>query len=272
MLWRAVCIYSHLLHRCADCSGQAVRIKRSANRDSRLHRVIPRFQQEFSHFLQLNRALKCGADDHNNVHNPAHPSIQGAIGTDGGGPQPGLQRAFCDVTDGLTFKQRAADGKRLNTALIMTEFGATSDVDTGLTEIEVVADGADALSPPLSWVYWCWDQFKTNRADKRWGVVSRSYPLRVDGKLHTVKGGSRRSQGGRFEMTFTTGNVGASGDSQTNVYYAGQCVRFGSTPEYIFNSVQFRFHALTYDLHGFRTHAVRSLSVADCCLRGAQES
>eukprot|EP01043_Picozoa_sp_COSAG02_P104006 COSAG02_NODE_40003_length_410_cov_0.813505_1_plen_78_part_10 len=43
-----------------------------------------------------------------------------AIGTDGGGPQPGLQRALCNVTDGKTFAARDKDKRRLNTALFMT--------------------------------------------------------------------------------------------------------------------------------------------------------
>ncbi len=53
-----------------------------------------------------------------------------AIGTDGAGPANGTQRAFCDVTDGLTFAARDKDAKRLRTALFMTEFGATSDAPT----------------------------------------------------------------------------------------------------------------------------------------------
>ena len=53
-----------------------------------------------------------------------------AIGTDGAGPANGTQRAFCDVTDGLTFAARRKDAKRLHTGLFMTEFGATSDAST----------------------------------------------------------------------------------------------------------------------------------------------
>lgn len=67
-----------------------------------------------------------------------------AIGTDGGGPANGTQRAFCDVTDGLTFAARDKDAKRLRTALFMTEFGATSDAPTVCDT--VLADDALPLS------------------------------------------------------------------------------------------------------------------------------
>ena len=60
----------------------------------------------------------------------------------------------------LTFAARDRDKRRLNTALFMTEFGAVGTSATGLREVTVVADGADALQPPASWAYWAWDQFK----------------------------------------------------------------------------------------------------------------
>eukprot|EP00040_Diaphanoeca_grandis_P013231 m.66948 g.66948 ORF g.66948 m.66948 type:complete len:507 (+) comp23747_c1_seq1:60-1580(+) len=136
------------------------------------------------------------------------------IGTDGNGPEPGLQRDFCNVSDGLTFRQRSKDRTRLNTALIMTEFGATGSVPTGLEEIRVVADGADALSPPASWTYWCWDQFHPNREDPRWIAVSRSYATEVAGTDVTITGGG----GTDFKISFTTG--GRVGAFPTKVFYA----------------------------------------------------
>lgn len=101
-----------------------------------------------------------------------------------------------------------------------------SDVPSGLEEIELVADGADALSPPLSWAYWCWDMFKTNRSDVRWGVVSRSYPLRVDGHLRSFTGGSLRRKGGvRVELQFTTGKVSTNSNFNTTIFYAGDLTK-----------------------------------------------
>jgi endoglycosylceramidase len=142
-----------------------------------------------------------------------------AIGTDGGGPQPGTQRAFCDVTDGKTFAARDKDKRRLNTALFMTEFGATGTSATGLKEVSVVADGADALHPPVSWAYWAWDAFKgpNGNTSATWSAISRSYAPVIDGRLEHWSGGGSDS---RFEVTFTTGVVSGQGDSQTHIYFA----------------------------------------------------
>jgi endoglycosylceramidase len=142
-----------------------------------------------------------------------------AVGTDGAGPQRGLQRAFCNVTDGKTFAARDKDKRRLNTALFMTEFGAVGTSTTGLREVQVVADGADALQPPVSWAYWAWDQFKgpQGNVSKTWDAISRSYAPVVDGRLESIHGGGSDT---RFEMTFTTGAVDGQGEGQTHIYFA----------------------------------------------------
>ena len=73
----------------------------------------------------------------------------------------------------------------------------------GLREITRVADGADAF-PPVSWAYWAWDAFKGPHgdADKRWGVISRSYPMRISGQLLSMRGGGSKLN---FELEFRTG-------------------------------------------------------------------
>ena len=142
-----------------------------------------------------------------------------AIGTDGAGPQRGLQRALCNVTDGKTFAARDKDKRRLNTALFMTEFGAVGTSATGLREVQIVADGADALQPPVSWAYWAWDAFKgpLGNVSKTWDAISRSYAPVVDGTLESIRGGGSDT---RFEMIYKTGAPNGQGDGQTHIYFA----------------------------------------------------
>lgn len=66
-----------------------------------------------------------------------------------------------------------------------------------------MADGADALTPPVSWAYWAWDAFKgpTGVEDKRWGAISRSYPMRISGQVLAMRGGGSKT---RFELEFRT--------------------------------------------------------------------
>jgi hypothetical protein len=50
--------------------------------------------------------------------------------------------------------------RRLNIALFMTEVGSVCTSASRLREVAVVANGADALQPLVSWAYWAWDHFK----------------------------------------------------------------------------------------------------------------
>ena len=105
------------------------------------------------------------------------------------------------------------------TALFMTEFGAVGTSATGLREVQIVADGADALQPPVSWAYWAWDAFKgpLGNVSKTWDAISRSYAPVVDGTLESIRGGGSDT---RFEMIYKTGAPNGQGDGQTHIYFA----------------------------------------------------
>eukprot|EP01043_Picozoa_sp_COSAG02_P014149 COSAG02_NODE_578_length_20075_cov_93.607930_6_plen_141_part_00 len=68
-----------------------------------------------------------------------------------------------------------------------------------------MADGADALTPPASWAYWAWDAFKgpNGAMDKRWGAITRNYPMRIAGQLLGMRGGGSKT---RFVLEMRTGS------------------------------------------------------------------
>lgn len=136
------------------------------------------------------------------------------IGTDGPGPQPGIPRRLCNATDDATVAVRMKDALRLNTTLMMTEFGAVSSGQQGLEEIRVVADAADGTHPPTSWAYWDWNAIR-NTSDARWGAVSRSYVQVTAGRLLSMSVG----RPGLFAATLVTSSA-VAGDpaSRTLVY------------------------------------------------------
>lgn len=76
------------------------------------------------------------------------------IGTDGAGPTSWLEKEVCKLDDNFTLVQRERDLKRLGTAGLVTEFGAVLNSSTGWEEISRVLNALDAVSPPLSWLYW----------------------------------------------------------------------------------------------------------------------
>jgi len=106
------------------------------------------------------------------------------FGTDGPGPPAGLPRVLCNGTDQTTVKVRAQDSRRLQTALMMTEFGAVGATPDGIEETKVVTNDADATVPPTSWLYWDWTPGKgPGRNSTHWNVVSRSYAQAVAGYM-----------------------------------------------------------------------------------------
>lgn len=67
-----------------------------------------------------------------------------------GAPETPPTRAACDVDEGHTFANAEAQAQTSGSALLLSEFGATSDT----TELEHVSSQADSLSVPwLEWAY-----------------------------------------------------------------------------------------------------------------------
>lgn len=126
------------------------------------------------------------------------------FGTDGPGPTPGAERRLCNVTDGSNIAARVLDRRRLRTALMMTEFGATFAGPPGLAEIEEVARLAEevtaASGPPISWAFWAWDSFKGqhDRDTPYWDAISRSFAPAVAGRIESIRGAGRLSR--RFTL------------------------------------------------------------------------
>ncbi len=116
-------------------------------------------------------------------------------GTDGPGPTTPLAIGVCHVNDGLQLKYRRDDLRRLGAAGIVTEFGAVSDVATGLAEVRYVAEHFDGPGMPLSWIYW---NHIPDQDDYR-AELARSYPRAVAGDIVTV---SFNASNGDFVLVF----------------------------------------------------------------------
>ncbi len=102
------------------------------------------------------------------------------VGTDGDGPDTPFQIELCKLDDNFTLSQRNDDLLRLQTAGIVTEFGAVNGVPTGLNEVRRVANAMDAMTPPISWCFWDHNEPRTEIYKKE---LSRSYAIATPGLL-----------------------------------------------------------------------------------------
>lgn len=129
-------------------------------------------------------------------------------------PKPGKLLA-CREIDEFYMKQRQKDAERLNSGLMMTEFGAVLSKVQDMQEMETLAQMVDSYQ--ASWMYWQFKQYEDittitpegetmysgvggSLSQQKLRVLSRTYPRATAGELNSFLFNSRT---GVFTMNYT---------------------------------------------------------------------
>ena len=121
----------------------------------------------------------------------------------------------CQTIDKEYMSMRQKDAERLNSGLMMTEFGAMLDTVGDMFEMEKLMQMVEEFQ--ASWMYWQFKQYEDlttctpegesmysgvhdSLSERKLRVLSRSYPQSTAGELNSFSFDSRTS---KFEMNYT---------------------------------------------------------------------